>query len=97
MSEREQELCVGKTPLHQNRNRNEARVAQIMPSLFGELNLELGSIDIQDVFALARNKLPPHYVQRWPWCSWNWAMRTPFASRCARLSRRCRPAPTTDL
>ena len=42
MSEREQERCVGKTPLHQIRNRNEARVAQIMPSLFGELNPELG-------------------------------------------------------
>tara|TARA_A100001037_G_C15053045_1_gene591055 strand:- start:1023 stop:1133 length:111 start_codon:yes stop_codon:yes gene_type:complete len=36
MSEREQKLCVGKTPLHQIRNRNEARVAQIMPSLFAE-------------------------------------------------------------
>ena len=58
MSEREQKLCVGKTPLHQIRNRNEARVAQIMPSLFAELNLELDSIDIQDVFALALNKLP---------------------------------------
>ena len=63
MSEREQKLCVGKTPLHQIRNRNEARVAQIMLSLFAELNLELDSIDIQDVFALALNKLPPHYVQ----------------------------------
>ena len=63
MSEREQERCVGKTPLHQIRNRNEARVAQIMPSLFAELNLELDSIDIQDVFALALSKLPPHYVQ----------------------------------
>ena len=63
MSEREQKLCVGKTPLHQIRNRNEARVAQIMPSLFAELNLELDSIDIQDVFALALNKLPPHDVQ----------------------------------
>ena len=63
MSEREQKLCVGKAPLHQIRNRNEARVAQIMPSLFTELNLELDSIDIQDVFALALNKLPPHYVQ----------------------------------
>ncbi len=63
MSEREQKLCVGKTPLHQIRNRNEARVAQIMPSLFAESNLELDAIDIQDVFALALNKLPPHYVQ----------------------------------
>ena len=63
MSEREQKLCVGKTPLHQIRNRNEARVAQIMPSLFAESNLELYAIDIQDVFALALNKLPPHYVQ----------------------------------
>ena len=34
-----------------------------MPSLFAELNLELDSLDIQDVFALALNKLPPHYVQ----------------------------------
>ena len=63
MSEREQKLCVGKTPLHQIRNRNEARVAQIMPLLFAESNLELDAIDIQDVFALALNKLPPHYVQ----------------------------------
>ena len=63
MSEREQKLCVGKTPLHETRNRNGARVAQIMPSLFAELNLELDSIDIQDVLALALNKLPPHYVQ----------------------------------
>ena len=62
MSEREQKLCVGKTPLHQIRNRNEARLDQIMPSLFAELNLELDSIDIQDVFALALNKLPPHDV-----------------------------------
>ena len=63
MSEREQKLCVGKMPLHQIRNRNEARLAQIMPSLFAKLNLELDSIDIQDVFALALNKLPPHYVR----------------------------------
>ena len=97
MSEREQKFCVGKTSLHQIRNRNEARVAQIMPSLLAELNLELDSIDIQDVFALALNKLPPHYSRRWLSCSWNWAMRTPFASRCARPSRWCRPAPTTDL
>ena len=63
MSEREQKLCVGKTPLHQIRNRNEARVASNMTSLFAESNLELDAIDIQDVFALALNKLPPHYVQ----------------------------------
>ena len=63
MLELEQKLCVGKTSLHQIRNRNKERVAQIMPSLLAELSLQLDSIDIQDVFALVLNKLPPHYVQ----------------------------------
>ena len=58
-----QKLYLGKTPLHQIRNRNEERVFQFMPSVIEGLDYEPESLDIQDIYALALNKLPPHYVQ----------------------------------
>jgi hypothetical protein len=58
-----EKLYVGKTPLHQIRNRNEERVSLIMPGVLAELAYEPESLDIQDIYALALNNLPPHYVQ----------------------------------
>ena len=54
----------GKTPLGQIRNRNEGRVIEMLASVLEEAEgFEADSIDIQDVYALALNKLPRHYVQ----------------------------------
>lgn len=63
MLEEQQKLYLGKTPVHQIRNRNEERVLQFMPSILEELDHEPESLDIQDIYALTLNKLPPHYVQ----------------------------------
>lgn len=47
------------------RNRNEERVAAIMPEVFAEFSdFSPEVIDIQDVYALTLNQLPPRYVQR---------------------------------
>jgi hypothetical protein len=46
-------------------NRNEKRVQELLPALlaqYPQFNLE--DIDIQDIYALALNKLPARYVQR---------------------------------
>ena len=63
MLEEQQKLYLDKTPVHQIRNRNEERVLQFMPSILEELDHEPESLDIQDIYALTLNKLPPHYVQ----------------------------------
>ena len=45
-------------------NRNEKRVLQAMGRLFGAIDdWEPEALDIQDVYALALNSLPPRYVQ----------------------------------
>ena len=54
----------GKTPLGQIRNRNEGRVVKMLAGVLEEVEgFEPDSIDIQDIYALALNKLPAHYVQ----------------------------------
>lgn len=45
-------------------NRNEKRVLQAMSRIFGAIDdWEPEALDIQDVYALALNSLPPRYVQ----------------------------------
>ncbi|HIG56964.1 MAG TPA: competence protein ComFB [Candidatus Handelsmanbacteria bacterium] len=58
-----QQLYVGKTPVHQIRNRNEERVFQVMPAVLQALDYEPDSLDVQAIYALVLNKLPLHYVQ----------------------------------
>lgn len=54
----------GKTPLGQIRNRNEHRVLAMLTEVLGKPSASpVDSIDIQDIYALALNKLPAHYVQ----------------------------------
>ncbi len=54
----------GKTPLGQIRNRNEMRVVDMLPEVLGKLEgFTADSIDVQDIYALALNNLPSHYVQ----------------------------------
>lgn len=47
------------------RNRNERRVAQLMPEILDEYyeNYIFEHLDIQDIYALALNLLPSRYVQ----------------------------------
>ncbi|MHB8810747.1 MAG: late competence development ComFB family protein [Desulfobulbaceae bacterium] len=45
-------------------NRNEKRVVQAMDKLFAAIeDWEPEALDIQDIYALALNSLPPRYVQ----------------------------------
>jgi hypothetical protein len=54
----------GKTPLGQIRNRNERRVIKMLPEVLGEIGgFGDDSIDVQDIYALALNNLPAHYIQ----------------------------------
>jgi len=47
------------------RNRNEKRVASLMSELLEEFrDFRPEVMDLQDVYALALNSLPPRYVQR---------------------------------
>ena len=46
------------------RNRNEKRVVQAMDRVFAAIeDWEPEALDIQDIYALALNALPPRYVQ----------------------------------
>ena len=54
----------GKISLGQIRNRNERRVVNMLPEVLDEIeSFADDPIDVQDVYALALNKLPAHYVQ----------------------------------
>lgn len=45
-------------------NRNESRVIQAMKSILSEMeDWEPEALDIQDIYALSLNRLPPRYVQ----------------------------------
>ena len=45
-------------------NKNEKRVILAMEKILGELEgWEPAALDIQDIYALALNRLPPRYVQ----------------------------------
>lgn len=60
----EEQYFYGATPLGQIRNRNELRVVAMLPQVLDESpDIAVDSIDVQDIYALALNKLPAHYVQ----------------------------------
>ena len=49
---------------HSIRNRNEARVIDLIPGVLAEFpNLCPSRTDIEDIYALTLNKLPARYVQ----------------------------------
>jgi len=61
--EEKQHLFACKTPLQQIGNRNEESIFQRMPGVLQALEYEPQSLDIQDIYTLALNELPPNYVQ----------------------------------
>lgn len=57
-------LEVRGVPLGNIRNRNEERVAKLLPAALAEcLDYRPSYLDIQDIFALTLNNLPPRYKQ----------------------------------
>jgi len=57
-------LEVNGVPLGSIRNRNEERVIKLMPKVLGEfLDYKPSYLDIQDIYALTLNNLPPRYKQ----------------------------------
>ncbi|SNR77431.1 Late competence development protein ComFB [Humidesulfovibrio mexicanus] len=57
-------LEVNGVPLGGIRNRNEERVARLMPMALAEfLDYKPSYLDIQDIYALTLNNLPPRYKQ----------------------------------
>ncbi|MBF0286188.1 MAG: late competence development ComFB family protein [SAR324 cluster bacterium] len=65
MEEKEDKYCVNNVPLHKIRNRNELRVIQAMREVLNELEgYHPSMMDVEDIYALALNLLPPRYVQR---------------------------------
>lgn len=55
---------VNGVPLGNIRNRNEERVIKLMPQVLGEfLDYKPTYLDIQDIYALTLNNLPPRYKQ----------------------------------
>lgn len=55
---------VNGVPLDNIRNRNEARVIKLMPAVLQEfLGYKPSYLDIQDIYALTLNNLPPRYKQ----------------------------------
>lgn len=60
----EDRYVFGNTSLYRIRNRNELRVIKNLPKILKEHpDTKLDTLDIQDIYALALNKLPAHYVQ----------------------------------
>ncbi len=57
------ELQVRGVNLSRISNRNEKRVVEAMNKILAEMNWEAEALDIQDIYALALNNLPPRYVQ----------------------------------
>ncbi len=57
-------LEVNGVPLGGIRNRNEERVARLMPTVLAEfLDYKPSYLDIQDIYALTLNNLTPRYKQ----------------------------------
>ena len=55
---------VAGVPLDNIRNRNELRVIRLLPRILAEhLDFKPSYLDIQDIYALALNNLPPRYKQ----------------------------------
>ena len=56
---------IGAADFFNIRNRNESRVIKALSELLHQKNtLLISSKDIQDIYALALNMLPPRYAQR---------------------------------
>jgi hypothetical protein len=56
---------VGEANLYHIRNRNELRVIEELPGVLREYEeYQPEILDIEDIYALALNKLPARYVQR---------------------------------
>lgn len=60
------ELLIHGVDVSGIRNRNEQRVARLVPTILAEEyeDFEFEDLDIQDIYALALNLLPARYVQR---------------------------------
>ena len=57
--------AVGEVNLENIRNRNELRIIERMPLILTEYpDYMPESLDIQDIYALALNTLPPRYIQQ---------------------------------
>lgn len=62
--ELEEKYQVGDISFYRIRNRNEVRVVKVLPDVLMEFpDYRPDTLNLQDIYALARNKLPPHYVQ----------------------------------
>lgn len=62
MTQKKQE--VAGVPLGNIRNRNEQRVMDLMPDVLASyLDFRPSYLDIQDIYALTLNNLPPRYKQ----------------------------------
>ena len=60
----QEKYSYGSVSLYRIRNKNEQRVIENLDAVLGEFpDFEPNTIDIQDIYALALNKLPPHYKQ----------------------------------
>ncbi len=60
----EEKYKIGDLSLYRIRNRNELRVIKYMREILVEYpEFEPDILDIQDIYALALNKLPSRYVQ----------------------------------
>jgi len=60
----ESRYAVRNIALHKIRNRNELRVIKHLQDILSEFpDYTPEALDIQDIYALALNKLPSHYVQ----------------------------------
>ncbi|OIO03680.1 MAG: hypothetical protein AUJ49_04065 [Desulfovibrionaceae bacterium CG1_02_65_16] len=59
-----QKLEYNGVPLDSIRNRNEERVVRLLPQVLAEyLDYKPSYLDIQDIYALTLNNLPPRYKQ----------------------------------
>jgi len=55
---------INGVPLGNIRNRNEERVVKLMPAVLAEhLDYKPSYLDLQDIYALTLNNLPPRYRQ----------------------------------
>ena len=62
--ELEEKYQVGNISFYRIRNRNEIRVVKVLPDVLMEFpDYRPDTLNLQDIYALALNKLPPHYVQ----------------------------------
>ncbi len=59
------EYKIGTVSVERIRNRNERRVIRLMPEVLAEfLDYRPEGMDVEDIYALTLNRLPPRYVQR---------------------------------